>query len=295
MERENSVSIEADGARLAGYYYPAQGVRRAGLVLHGATGVPQRFYRHFARWAAERGIGVLTYDYRDFGESLAGHPKDSDVIFADWVLRDQGAAEAKLAELAPGGPLWILGHSLGGLGIPFRKVDPRVERIVTIGAGIGHFTDHPWSYRPKVIAFWFLFGPPATALAGYMPGRKLLLGADLPAGVYWQWRRWCTRRDFFRCDVGKSLPEPDFDPPVSRLRVLVAEDDVVVPPVAVKRYADAFAGGRADYRVLRPADHGLTSLKHIEILGKGRAAVWPTLLDLGTSDTVSEEVEHERA
>jgi predicted alpha/beta hydrolase len=271
-------------ARLVGTYHRPRGNVRANLVLHGATGVPQRFYRHFAAWAVARGIGVLTYDYRDFGESQFRHMRDSDTTFADWAVVDQAAAEEKLAELAPSGPLWVLGHSLGGLGIPFRDFSERTEQIVSVGAGIGHYTDHPWSYRPTVLAFWFLLGPPATKLAGYLPGRRLLLGADLPAGVYWQWRRWCTRRDFFDSDIGKSLPQPNFAVRGPRIRIAAATDDVVVPPVAVKRYADALAPSGAEYRAFAPADYGLESLKHIEFLARGNEAVWADLLGLSDED-----------
>ncbi|MGD9918263.1 MAG: alpha/beta fold hydrolase [Paenirhodobacter sp.] len=274
------IEIPAEGARLVGTYYPPEGPARANLVLHGATGVPQRFYRHFAAWAAARGIGVLTYDYRDFGESQQRPMRDSDTIFADWAVRDQAAAQRALAEIAPEGPLWVLGHSLGGLGIPFHDYPARTEKIVSVGAGIGHFTDHPWSYRPKVLAFWFLLGPVATALAGYMPGKRLLLGADLPAGVYWQWRRWCTRRDFYDSDIGRSLPAPNYAPSVPRIRICVAGDDVVVPPVAVRRYADALAPGGATYHCVAPSDHGLAALGHIEFLARDREPAWAGLLDL---------------
>lgn len=275
-----TLRIEAEGASLAGRFYPPSGEPLAHLVLHGATGVPQRYYAPFATWAAEQGVGVLTYDYRDFGESQHRPLRQSDATFADWAVRDQAAAEAMLAALAPDGPLWLLGHSLGGLGFPFVHHNPRLERITTIGAGIGHYSDHPWSYRPTALAFWFLIGPVGAALAGYLPGRKLLLGADLPAGVYWQWRRWCTRRDFYRRDIGKSLPQPDYALAGPCIRLLTAADDVVVPPVAVRRYADAFPEGRATYEMIQPSAFGLTSIRHIEALSRGCAAVWPTILGL---------------
>lgn len=279
------IEIKAEGAALAARWYPPDGCPRASLVLHGATGVPQRFYRHFAAWAQARGIGVLTYDYRDFGESQTGHLRDSDTIFADWAVSDQAAGQAKLAELAPQGPLWVLGHSLGGLGIPFHGYPPRTEKIVTIGSGIGHYTDHPWSYRPIVLAFWFALGPLATKIAGYMPGKRLLLGADLPAGVYWQWRKWCTRRDFFYSDIGESLPQAHWDLDVPDMRICVATDDVVVPPIAVRRYADALAPSNARYIEFNPSDYGLSHLKHIEFLAKGNESAWPGLLGLDEAGT----------
>ncbi len=274
------LTIEAEGARLAACYYPPRGTARANLVLHGATGVPQRYYAPFAAWASTYGIGVLTYDYRDFGASQHRPMRESDATFTDWAMRDQAAAERKLIELAPQGPLWVLGHSLGGLTFMFRKHDERVERITTIGAGFGHVSDHPWSYRPIALAFWYVLGPVGTTIAGYLPGKRMFLGADLPAGVYWQWRKWCTRRDFFRSDIGASLPEPDFRMAGPALRMLTSKDDVVVPPLAVQRYADAFPEGRVEFRMLSPAEFGLRSLRHIEVFSKSAAAAWPAILGL---------------
>lgn len=273
-----AVEIPAGEARLSGRFFPAMGRARAHLLLSGGTGVPQGYYAPFARWASMQGIGVLTYDYRDFGESLHGPLSRSRATFADWTVRDQAAAEARLAALAPDGPLWLLGHSAGGLGLPFRKRDRRVERVTTVGAGAPYFMDHPWSYRPLVLAFWFVTGPPAVALTGRLPGRAMGLGADIPAGVYWQWRRWCTRREFFLADVGASLPEPDYGLMGAGLAMLTMEDDVVVPPVAVKRYVDLFPDGPAAYRVLRPAEFGLESLGHIQVFSARNAAAWSALL-----------------
>ncbi|WP_319531791.1 hypothetical protein [uncultured Cohaesibacter sp.] len=75
------LEFDAENARLTGFYYAPEGRPRANLVLHGATGVPQRYSRHFASWAASQGIGVLTYDYRDFGVSCQGHPQNSKAVF----------------------------------------------------------------------------------------------------------------------------------------------------------------------------------------------------------------------
>ena len=66
----DELQFAAGDAQLAGQLYRPKGIPRAAVVLNGATGVPQSFYRHFARWlAAERGMVCLTYDYSDFGAS----------------------------------------------------------------------------------------------------------------------------------------------------------------------------------------------------------------------------------
>lgn len=274
------VQFPSEGRSLTGSFHAPQGPARAHIVLHGATGVPHVFYRHFAAWCAARGVGVLTYDYRDFGASQAGRMRNSDATFADWATRDQPAAERALCDLAPEGPIWVIGHSLGGLGLAFHRPHPRVARITTIGAGMAHVADHPWHYRPKALAFWYGPGPLATAAMGYMPGRRLGLGADLPAGVYWQWRRWCTRRDFFDREIGHGLPAPNYDLGRVALRMLAASDDALVPPDAVRRYADRFAPSQPRFQCLRPGDYGLDRLGHIEALSRHAAPAWPTMTGL---------------
>lgn len=280
--KPQDIAFDSPGAQLSGLLYQPEVPPRATLLIHGATGVPQRFYRHIAAWAASQGLAVMTYDYRDFGASRTGPVKHSRATFADWAVHDQTAAEAELARQAPTGPLWVLGHSLGGLGLPFHRHNARIERVITIGAGMTHHSDHPWSYRPKALAFWFLIGPLATWLAGYMPGERLRFGEDLPAGVYWQWRRWCIRRDFFASDVGRSLPQPDMAPHIPDLRLTTLTDDLLVPPAAVRRYADALSGAGPAYVELSPAAFGLKSLGHITCLAAGREAAWPAILGLDT-------------
>jgi predicted alpha/beta hydrolase len=64
--------IAADGYRLTALRYPVPdtAVPRCGRILvGGATGVPQRFYRRFAMHAAAQGFETLTLDYRGVGLS----------------------------------------------------------------------------------------------------------------------------------------------------------------------------------------------------------------------------------
>ena len=83
------VKFRADRAQLSGTLHRPAGTPKAAIVLHGATGVPHRFYRHFAGCLAEQGYACLTYDYRDFGASTSGHLKRSKATMADWGVLDQ--------------------------------------------------------------------------------------------------------------------------------------------------------------------------------------------------------------
>jgi len=56
----------------------------------------------------------------------------------------------------------------------------------------------------QVRLFWFVFVPILTPLLGYFPGKRLRMVGDLPAGVAWQWRRWCTHRDYLLCEARRG-------------------------------------------------------------------------------------------
>ena len=92
IAESREISIASEGNMLAGRFFPPVGPVAAHLVLHGATGVPARYYRAFATWAARQGIGVLTYDYRDFGASRRRPMRESRATMADWGVADQMAA-----------------------------------------------------------------------------------------------------------------------------------------------------------------------------------------------------------
>ncbi len=273
-----TIRIEAEGAALSGTLYRPAGRARAAVVIHGATGVPQRFYDAFAEWLArEREVLVLTYDYRDFGASRTGPARASKATMADWGMRDQQAAFDTLARLAPSLPLKVIGHSLGGLLLPFHDNAHGIDGAVLVASGPARHPDHPWPYRAAALAFWFGHAPLATALLGYLPGRALGFGADLPKGVYWQWRRWCTGRGPYGGDVGRALPEPAHRV-TAPVRFVAVADDQVIPPEVVWRLMQLYPNAPKAQHVLRPERHGLRKVGHLGAFARANAAAWPALI-----------------
>ncbi len=268
------LSFRAGYARLRGTLYRAARPRAA-AVLHGATGVPARYYRHFAAWLADEGVTCLTYDYSDFGASADGHVRRSRATLRDWGLRDQPAAQAALERLCPDLPVWVIGHSIGGMMLPFQGGAGRVARLIAVAAGPVHLSDHPARWQVLARMFWYGQGPLAAALFGYLPGRALGLGADLPAGVYWQWRRWCTSRGFWLSDVGGRLPMPDFAAFRGDLRVVAVADDGMVPPRASWRLMALYPEAWKRQAVLRPV---AGPIGHIAAFAPRNAALWPQIL-----------------
>lgn len=275
----NEVSILSGARKLLGLVFMPKESPKAAVVLNAATGVPMRYYRPFAEWLSrEHGMACLLYDYRDFGASARDHVRTSNANMTDWGVHDQQAARDFLRAYIPDVPLWVIGHSLGGLLIPFQKDLHEIDRLITVASGPVHVSEHPWPYQALARVFWFGAGPVTTMALGYLPAKRLGFGPDLPAGVYWQWRNLCTRRDFVMRDIGKKLPFPDWTGLRGRAKFVAVEDDVMVPPSAVWRSMEFYQGAHKTQAVLKPRAYGLDEIGHIGVFDPKNAACWGDLI-----------------
>ncbi|MCK0169157.1 alpha/beta hydrolase [Jannaschia sp. S6380] len=277
-DMSEAVTIELGDTRLCGRLYRPGGAVRAAAVLNGATGVPARFYAAFAEWLArERGIACLIWDYRDFGWS--GDARDSPATMNDWGIADSQAARDWLTRACPDVPLWVIGHSLGGMMLPFQRDLGGIARVICVAAGAVHVGDHPWPYQAVARAFWSPVLPWLARRAGYVPLHRLRLGHDLPRGVYLQWRRWCTTHGFHAADP--DLPDPDATALNCPMRIVAVADDALCPPVSVWRLGASYPAARQTRVLLRPEAFGLARLGHLHVLGARGHAAWAEVVGDG--------------
>lgn len=101
----------ADGTSLFYRWWRPGSPRGAVVLVHGAGEHCGRF-DHVARYLVSRGVAVFGYDQRGLGRSTGkrGHLER----FADY-LSDLDLALKTAREWAPGVPLGLYGHSMGGL------------------------------------------------------------------------------------------------------------------------------------------------------------------------------------
>jgi predicted alpha/beta hydrolase len=273
---ETSVTIDQPGAPLAGrLFLPLGKAPREAVQISAATGVPAGYYAGFARWLAGRGHAVLTFDY-----SHTDAPRRARVTMSDWGVRDVTAARLWLAGRFPGLPMLAIGHSLGGLCLPFQGGLDLVSRAICVAAGPVHLSDHPWRDWLGIASTWHGHGPALTAALGYLPGRRMGLGADIPGPVYWQWRRWCSRRGSCRADP--LMPPFQGDSLAAPVTLVAFSDDGLVPPAAVWRLAEWLPRASVERRLISGVDHGLARIGHIAAFAPRNAAVWPALVQVGS-------------
>ena len=190
----NKQTLQVNGAVvLALRVYEPAGAARASVVIGGAMGVRQSFYEAFARWMAQQGFRVTTFDYRGHGDSLHGAMRDVKADLFDWAQDYEAVISAAKAAL-PMQPLYLLGHSLGAQLPGLLRKPGQVDGLLSVAAGSGYWRDNAPKLRRVVPYFWWVLVPLATRLCGYFPGRTLKKVGDLPSGVILQWRRrWCGR------------------------------------------------------------------------------------------------------
>jgi alpha-beta hydrolase superfamily lysophospholipase len=108
--------------------------RASVLVVHG-FGEHSGRYEHVGQWLAERGFAVHAYDHRGHGRS-AGRRCHVDRF--DEYLDDLAVVLEQVRADAPETPLFLIGHSMGGLVVATfaRERSPSVCGVVLSGAAL---------------------------------------------------------------------------------------------------------------------------------------------------------------
>ena len=277
MSEGKGTARATDGYELTVTRFPAEGKAWGSVLVAGAMGVRQDFYAPFARFLAQHGLNVLTFDYRGSGWS---RPKDLaklDVNVTDWATKDLGAMIAEAHNPAPHLPLIVIGHSLGGqiLGIAPGNASVRAAVNVTAGSGYYRFNDR---MRLRVRLLWFVAFPLLTPLFGYFPGKKLRMVGDLPRGVARQWRRWCLHPQYLMSEGEEARKA--FDRVTAPIVSYSFEDDPMITRAAVASLNSFYRKAHLEHRHVTPAEIGERHIGHFGFFSERRRAdLWQDVRD----------------
>jgi predicted alpha/beta hydrolase len=124
-----------------------------------------------------------------------------------------------------------------------------------------------------------VLAPLLCAITGYMPGRRIGLGEDLPRGVMLQWSRWTTLPRYFYDD-----PALDAERRAARTRMpllaLGFDDDPWANPHAMDILLARVTGAPVERRQVDPRALGLAGIGHMGFFRKRcGAALWPQAAD----------------
>jgi len=266
----------ADGYALGAHRFAAE-EPRACIVVAGATGVPQRFYRRFAEHAAARGYDVITFDYRGVGASAPESLRGFRMDYRDWARLDLAAV---LDHTSGSQPVHLMAHSFGGHALGLLPDPDMVTSMHALGSGSGWRGWMPRTERVRVAFLWNVFGPAVVGAQGYLAWKRFGLGEDLPVDVYRQWKHWCRFPGYWFDDpeVGKEMSAL-----FARVRMPITAinsvDDRWSTPAARDAFYRHYVNADLTTRDLRPADIGQKSIGHMGYFRKGSESLWDSLLD----------------
>ena len=246
----------ADSYSISARLFAAISAAKGQLIVAGATGVGQRFYRRFAGYASQQGFNVLTLDYRGVDQSAPKCLKGFQMDFADWGQLDLAAAVDFMhrEEL----PLFLVGHSYGGHALGLLPNHEKITRCYTLGTGAGWHGWMPVAERLKVQFMWSVIFPALVAWKGYLPWKMLGIGADMPKDVYRQWKRWCSMPHYFFDDpLVCEERKQQFAQVRTEVTAAVALDDLWALPASRDAFMDYYSGAQVIRRDIDPQEFGL--------------------------------------
>ena len=268
--------IASDGYRLAARRYSVP-EPRARIVMAGATGVPQGFYRRFASHAASAGFEVVTFDYRGIGDSAPATLRGFRMDYRDWGRLDLAAVVDETADdhLST----HLVGHSYGGQALGLLPDPSRLQSMHAFGTGTGWSGYMPRLEQLRVRVLWDLAGPVVTRSAGYLAWSRLGLGEDLPLDVYRQWKRWCRypHHYFEDPDISAEMVAL-FDRVDIPIVAINSTDDRWIPPVSRDAFMSFYRNAQVTARDIRPSDVGATSLGHMGYFRQDATPLWDEVL-----------------
>ncbi|QIL81073.1 alpha/beta fold hydrolase [Diaphorobacter sp. HDW4A] len=268
-----------DGQVLSGQFLAASNHTCAQLpvLIAPATGVKQHFYLRFARWLAEQGHAVLLFDYRGVGLSLQGPLAQCKASLSEWGQQDQAAAVNWLLQHTGAEQLILVGNSAGAQMLGLLPNHASIARVVGVSSSSGWFGGMPRGFSIKARFGLRCVVPLGVRLLGYAPTSFLGLGENLPAKVGLQWGEWCAAGGYATNAV-RQHPEQDFHAQVRMpITILYASDDSIATTATVQDLLRTFPKAPSQSIQIRPQDHGLKDLGHLNWFRQSHQAMWPLM------------------
>ena len=269
---EQLTLVTRDGYPLTALRYTALGEPRGHLVMAGATGVPQQFYKAFAEFASAQGYTTLTLDYRGIGLSRPRTLRGFRMAYLDWAHQDLAAAVDLMAHDTL--PLFMVGHSFGGHAFGLLPNHDRVARFYTFATGAGWSGWMPLGERIKVALMWRVVGPLLTRWNGYLAWSKLGMGEDLPLGVFRDWKHWCQFPRYFFDDPGMVRLQERFARVTAPIIAANAIDDLWAPPASRDAFMAGYRGTDWQGIDIDPGRSGLGSIGHMGYFRRKAEPLW---------------------
>jgi len=265
----------ADDYVLSGTLYtPAQGLKGA-VLMAPATGIKRQFYAGFATYLAQQGYGVLTFDNRGIGQSLAGDISKSTASLQCWGELDLPAALTQLQHQFPNTYYHLTGHSAGGQLVGLMPNSDALSSMYNVACSSGQLSNMTMPYYAKANFFMNLVIPLSNFLVGHTKSQLFGMGEPLPKRAAAQWRTWCNGQGYVKTAFGGSVKTHYYDKLTLPALWAYAEDDEIANAKNVADMISVFTQSPATTHPMRPSDYDLKEIGHMKFFSRKSQALWP--------------------
>lgn len=274
-----SVSIPVGPDAIAGTVWLPRAAPAGVVTVHPATATPGRFYRGLAEYITGRGLAAVTYDYR--GTCASGDPRDfRSTRMRDWMGTDVPAVAQWVGHRFAGVPATAIRHSIGGHALTLGYGTEHLDRFALVSSHIASTKqiERPVE-RARVRTILNVLGPTLSSALGYMPGKRLGLGEDIPAAAMLEWGRWTRLPRYFFDDPTMNAEERAATVHLPVLAV-GASDDPWGSPAQVDALTDNLVNSPVERRTYAPGELGVDRIGHHGLMRRSTGQrAWPALVD----------------
>lgn len=283
----SSITIQSsDGNELTANCYEPTTPAIAGLIIAPAMAVQQSFYASFAQFLAQQGYRVWTFDYHGIGESRQGSMRACTADLSSWVKSDFDSVVKQASAEMSGLPLFVLGHSLGGLLTPFLPSVKNLSGIINIAVGSGAKRYMQPRLQRSTPWLWHVVSPVLCSVFGYFPGARIGVMGDIPRHAFFQWRGWCLNSDYL-LDAEPGAKEAYAAVSCPVLSLFFTDDELLLES-GVRWLHEAYTGTQVDYQVLDASKMDTPRIGHFGFFKPRQSlTLWPMVSDWLKQQSIS--------
>lgn len=258
-----SITIPArDGYNLSAKLFYPKTVSKGFVQIHCGTGIPQKLYANFASHLAENGYTALTFDYRGIAESSPKKMRGFKAKISDWGKLDMAGILDWATTNFPEQKKIIVAHSMGGQMVGLMDNHQDIDKLFLIASSTGYWKDMSSPYKWLPAFFWYFLIPVHTRFFGYVNARKVKQGENLPKGIALQWRKWCTRPDYFEPDFEKELHPVFFDKVLTPITSIQIQDDPLANKTTSNKLLKYYSNAEIEIQEVIPNEYGVDKIGH---------------------------------
>ncbi|MDN3605503.1 alpha/beta hydrolase family protein [Kaistella yonginensis] len=249
------------------------------LLINSATGVKQQIYFSFAKYMAENGFTVLTYDYRGIGESKPKKMKGFVATMRIWGAIDFKTLTDFIQKDYPDYTKFCLGHSVGALILGMNEDSRIFKKFVFVATQDATLKNLKFKVAVTALFGFGLALPVMTQFFGYFPAHRFGLGESLPKGVAYDWQTLILNNkstsklyEKIDSDFSKNLTQETF--------IIHAEDDTWVTDKGMNSLMKTvYPNLNKRFREVKISESEKQEIGHINFFRTYNKILWKVVFD----------------